>query len=446
MTIAEYNFDGLVGPTHNYAGLSHGNLASTTSRHSVSNPRAAALEGLAKMRFLADLGIGQAVLPPQLRPDLRLLRATGFAGTDAQVVETAARTDPVLLAAAYSSSSMWAANSATISPTPDSADGRLHVTPANLLSTLHRSIETTATWRLFQHLFGSTENCIVHAPLPCSAFLADEGAANHTRLCARHGEPGIELFVFGRAAAANFAVPSCYPARQTLEASQALARNHQLDPQRVLFIQQNPAAIDAGVFHNDVAAVGHRNVLLLHEDAWVYQAAVLKELAGRFQAVCHAPLHIVQVPSELLPLADAVATYLFNSQIIDLPDGTMRLVAPIQCRDHPRAQAAIAQILGSDSPITSVDYIPVNQSMRNGGGPACLRLRMVLSDPQRAASRMDRLLLTPSLHDRLATSIRRLYREVLEPCDLADPALIDEARAAVSDLHAILELPEQLCP
>ncbi|EGF31557.1 Succinylarginine dihydrolase, partial [Oxalobacteraceae bacterium IMCC9480] len=56
----EFNFDGLVGPSHNYAGLSFGNVASFNNVKSVSSPKQAALQGLAKMRALAARGFAQA--------------------------------------------------------------------------------------------------------------------------------------------------------------------------------------------------------------------------------------------------------------------------------------------------------------------------------------------------------------------------------------------------
>src|SRR5215475_8689569 len=109
----EINFDGLVGPTHHYAGLSSGNLASEGHAGEVSNPRAAALQGLEKMRFVAGLGVGQAILPPQPRPDIGLLRRLGFEGTDGAVLARARRSAPELLSAASSASAMWVANAAT---------------------------------------------------------------------------------------------------------------------------------------------------------------------------------------------------------------------------------------------------------------------------------------------------------------------------------------------
>src|SRR3954469_13600147 len=131
MNAYEVNFDGLVGPTHNYAGLSYGNVASMKHKLSVSNPRQAALEGLEKMKFLASLGVKQAVLPPHERPHLQTLRRLGFSGSDADVLRTAQQRDPTLLAMVSSASTMWTANAATISPSADSEDHRAHFTPAN---------------------------------------------------------------------------------------------------------------------------------------------------------------------------------------------------------------------------------------------------------------------------------------------------------------------------
>ena len=119
----ELNIDGLVGPTHNYGGLSYGNVASQNNCQVASNPREAARQGLAKMKALMDMGFAQAVLAPQERPDVQALRACGFSGSDAQVIEKAAREAMPLLVASCSASSMWTANAATVSPSADTADG-----------------------------------------------------------------------------------------------------------------------------------------------------------------------------------------------------------------------------------------------------------------------------------------------------------------------------------
>jgi succinylarginine dihydrolase len=440
MKAMEVNFDGLVGPTHNYAGLSYGNVASLKHKASVSSPRQAALEGLAKMKRLMDLGVPQAVLPPQDRPDLSTLRRLGFSGSDAQVLEGAASREPVLLAACCSASGMWAANAATVSASPDTTDNKLHFTPANLASTLHRSIETQTTAPMLRRIFPDDSRFAHHPPLPPSAFLSDEGAANHTRLCTEHGGPGVEIFVFGRSTAdESLSKPAKFPARQTLEASRAVARLHMLRHDATLFVQQNPAAIDAGVFHNDVACVGHRNLLLLHERTFVDQPTALDRIRRTFETTCGAALHVIEIPDADLPLPEAVATYLFNSQIVDRPDGSMWLIAPADCQTSQSASHVIRQIVAGDNPIAGVEYVSVRQSMRNGGGPACLRLRVVLNDAE-LKSVHPNVLLTPALYDRLVAWVTRHYRDELRPQDLADVRLVHETRAALEELAAILSL------
>ena len=74
MQAREYNFDGLIGPTHNFSGLASGNIASAKSRFSISHPKKAALQGLAKIKLLMNLGLPQGIIPPQERPNLTALR------------------------------------------------------------------------------------------------------------------------------------------------------------------------------------------------------------------------------------------------------------------------------------------------------------------------------------------------------------------------------------
>ena len=437
----EVNFDGIVGPTHNYAGLSYGNLASQKHGLTVSSPRRAALQGLAKMKFLADLGLKQAVLPPQQRPDLVTLRRAGFGGSDADVIRAAHREDPRLLAACYSASSMWAANAATVSPGADTRDGRVHFTPANLVTQFHRSIEARATAATLKGIFGAESLFAHHDPLPDGSYFADEGAANHTRLCAAYDGPGVEIFVYGRSASGG-PTPGSFPARQTREASAAIARLHGLAPARTIFARQSPAAIDAGVFHNDVVAVGNQNVLFYHAAAFADSTHVIDEIRRGFEATCGTQLFLIEVSEEQVPLAEAVQTYLFNSQLVTLPDGTMSLIAPIECERNPRTSAYVKHLLSSGTPIRSAHFLDVRQSMNNGGGPACLRLRVVLTQDQ--LSRMHQgIVLTSSLYQRLIAWVERHYREVLHPKDLADPKLAEESRAAIVELGDILGLPLQ---
>ncbi|MDH5491288.1 MAG: N-succinylarginine dihydrolase, partial [Myxococcales bacterium] len=258
MPSLEINFDGLVGSTHHYAGLSRGNVASESNEGELSRPREAALQGLRKMRALWDRGVPQGVFPPQERPHLGALRALGFEGSDAEILAKVARSSPGLLQAMSSASAMWAANAATVAPSADTRDGRVHFTPANLQAKLHRSIESEGTSRMLRRIFRDEAHFAHHAPLPGGANLGDEGAANHTRLhpggAQGWGGPGLQLFVYGRRYFARPDEPRArrYPARQAREASEAIARLHGLDPAAFILAQQNPEAIDAGVFHNDV--------------------------------------------------------------------------------------------------------------------------------------------------------------------------------------------------
>ncbi len=430
------NFDGLPGPTHNYSGLARGNLAAERNAQQTANPRVAALQGLAKMRALAARGFAQAVLPPQERPDMQGLRALGWGGSDHDVIVRAGRDAPDLLAACCSAASMWAANAATVSASADCADGRVHFTPANLVTYFHRSIEAATTTRVLRAIFADDAHFHVHDPLPAAPQFGDEGAANHTRFAVDVGAPGVEWFVYGRRGFGGGPAPTRYPARQTREASEAIARRHGLDASFVIFTQQRPDTVDAGVFHNDVIAVGEGTFLFCHERAFVDQAAALDALADavgpRFSSIV--------VRDDELSVADAVGTYLFNSQLLERNDGRFLLVAPAECRAHRATAQLLDRLVASGSPIAEVLTFDLRQSMRNGGGPACLRLRVPLTLPERAAIRCN-VFLNAALDAALDAWIRRYYRDRLAPPDLRDPALLDEARCALEALTELLGLP-----
>ncbi len=425
---AEVNFDGLVGPTHNYAGLSLGNRASTANAGAVSSPRRAARQGLAKMRLLAGLGLVQAVLPPQQRPDPVVLRRLGFpAGTTNTDV---ARAAPELLPIVMSASSMWAANAATVSPSVDTADGRVHLTPANLCSTTHRSFEPEQTARALRAIFADRTRFEVHDPLPAAAAFADEGAANHGRFTTAHDQPAVHVFVYGRDAD-DPVVAQRFPRRQSRLAGELIARSHGLDPARTLFVRQSPVAIDAGAFHNDVVSVINEGVLLAHELAFEDRAALLDGLPGAV---------VVEVPAGLVPLEDAISSYLFNSQLVTLPDGTMTLIAPSEVDETPSTAAYLAAAVADpDHPIASSHTLDLRESMRNGGGPACLRLRVVMTDDERAALGA-RVVVDDGLLDELGSWVEAHYRDELRPEDLADPQLEQETLTALDELTAMLGL------
>lgn len=434
MTAFEANFDGLVGPTHHYAGLSFGNEASTRNQYHYSNPRLAAKQGLLKMKALADMGYLQGVIPPHERPNLSVLRQLGFSGSDDQVLAQAARRAPNVLSAASSASAMWVANAATVSPSADSADGRVHFTVANLNNKFHRAIEAPGTAALLRAIFPDDAHFQVHDALPQVAMFGDEGAANHNRFGGEYGEPGVQLFVYGREETGAGVIPARYPARQTREASEAVARLNLLHPERTFFVQQNPAVIDQGVFHNDVIAVSNRQVLFCHQLAFLHQAELLAQLREQVPGFT-----AIEVPEARVSVGDAVKTYLFNSQLLSRPDGSMLLVLPEESRQHAGVWRYLCDRVESGGPIRELKVFDLRESMCNGGGPACLRLRVVLTDAERQAVNPS-VMMNDSLFATLNAWVDRHYRDRLSQADLADPALLREGRDALDELTKLLDL------
>jgi len=436
MTVYEANFDGLVGPTHNYAGLSYGNVASARNEGQHSNPREGALQGLAKARHMLSLGMVQGILPPHARPDLGALRDLGFTGSDEVMLADALATSPALIANITSSAAMWTANAATITPFPDSRDGRTHFTPANLAAMYHRSLEYPTTARVLQAIFPEGDRFAHHPALPGGVHMGDEGAANHNRFCTDYGDKGAALYVYGRDAFAP-APDLNFPGRQTREASAAIARLNGDDPARTIVLRQNPDAINAGAFHNDVVAVSNRNVFFYHQRAFADSGAMQDALR---RAAPDIDFRFIEVADTDVPLADAVKSYMFNSQLVDIPGRSgMTLVLPSEVEDIPSSKAYIQRLIASGGPITHADIMDVRQSMRNGGGPACLRLRVVVSDADIAAVR-TRCLLTPDRLDSLETWVKTHYRDRLALSDLADPQLWRETMTALDTLTDILGL------
>jgi succinylarginine dihydrolase len=434
MALREYNFDGLVGPTHNYAGLSPGNLAATKNEGRPSNPRAAALQGLAKMRFVHALGVGQAVLPPLARPSLRALRALGFSGSDEEVLAKVASEDEQLIRLCSSASSMWAANAAVVAPACDTRDQRTHFVPANLASMFHRALEAQETERVLRAIFADKERFTVHAPLPATSHFADEGAANHTRLQA--GGRALHVFAWGRSTWGTARAPTRFPARQTDQASRALGRLLDLDPKRALFPQQHPDGIDQGAFHTDVLAVGHGEVLLAHELAFEN----LDALASSLRDALGSTFKLVLASTSELPAADAVNAYPFNSMLVRLPSGKMAIIAPEDSRENAAAKRFLDRVIAEDNPVAAVHYIDVRQSMDNGGGPACLRLRVPLEDTDVAAVQAN-VWINDASASALEAWVTRHYRDRLQGSDLADPSLWREVMVALDELTTLLALP-----
>lgn len=335
---------------------------------------------------------------------------------------------------------MWAANAATVSPSADTDDGRVHITPANLLSQFHRSLEYSWTARLLKIIFPDETVFAHHPPLPACLQYGDEGAANHTRLCQTHAEPGVELFVYGKESVDPPQTGSRrYPARQTKEASVLIARMHQLNPERTVFARQSSEAIDAGVFHNDVIAVGNTRVFLYHAQAFTEGTEVLDELKRKFARCAEDKLVLIEIGPDRLSLTEAVEIYFFNSQMVSLPANTMCLIVPSECEENENARKVLEEIVQDDNSIQAVRFVDTRQSMKNGGGPACLRLRVVLTESE--ITRIHKpVLLTDQLYEELVEWVERHYRDRLHPNDLADPNLVEECRSALDKLTRILKL------
>jgi len=414
----EMNFDGLIGPTHNYAGLSYGNLASDKNRGLISNPRAAALQGIDKMRTLIKLGIPQGILPPHERPFLPALKSLGYKGTDAQCIEKAFQDSPTLIANLSSASSMWTANAATVSPSADTGDERIHFTPANLIAMPHRALEGPQTTRVLKRIFKDERHFTVHEALPSSPLFGDEGAANHNRMAASHGAAGLEIFAYGRVALAG-SPHFKFPARQALEASQAIARLHELREEQVIHVKQSPKAIDAGAFHNDVVCVTNENLLFSHTAAFEDVSALKDKIRKLAEPLNFSP--------DLL-----IAT--------TRPDGGMSLILPIEAQETRSAYDFVQRCIASgETKLDRAHYLNLRQSMSNGGGPACLRLRVQMTEAQMLAVHSG-VVMTLEKLDALEAIIKEHYRDKLSLNDLGDLNFLNESRAALEALTQFLDL------
>ncbi|APG62861.1 succinylarginine dihydrolase [Sphingorhabdus lutea] len=414
----EINFDGIIGPSHNYAGLSLGNIASSKNKGAVSMPRAAALQGIEKMRSNMNLGLTQGFFMPLPRPNIGWLN---HLGCDLENAPDA------LLAAAYSASSMWAANAATISPAADTKDGKTHLTPANLITMPHRSHEWPDMQKQLKLIFANQEYFTVHDPI--KAPFGDEGAANHMRLCSRHDQSGIEIFIYGKSGGA-------FPARQHEQSSRAIARLHGLNPEKTLFIEQSEIAIASGAFHNDVVAVANENVLFTHEQAFQDKDAAYAMIEAKMPEAI-----IVEVPKDRISLADAISSYLFNAQLVTLPNGDgMALILPSESQENTPVWSWLEEMVAGNGPIQKLVPVNVRQSMANGGGPACLRLRVVCNtdmvDP--------RFIATNEKLDQISQIISQYWPEQISADNLRDMALLEQVKIARTQLLTACDIDDLL--
>ena len=423
MSFIEAQIDRVVGPTHHFGGLGVGNVASQMHAGQASNPQAAAFQGLDKMRLVAGLGVPQLILPPQPRPDFHLLTALGYRGTPAEILRMVLEDDPSVLSAATSCSAMWTANAATVTPSCDSDQGTLMMTVANLSASLHRSIEATVTCKELGRLFNTGFE--VRDALPGGASMRDEGAANHMRLSSPDGQVGVNVFVHGDGPPE----PHVHWPRQTLATGKAIARCHGLKEHDVFHLKQNPEAIDAGAFHNDVVAMSHQDLLIHHESAFAPESrSEMSRLQSRFQEVVERPLRVLRIASDELTLEDAINTYFFNSQVISTSTSgktTWSILCPVQVQRHTGANQLIQRLCAEDV-FDAVHFVDLGQSMDGGGGPACLRLRVPIAQHE-LARLAESAFWNETLDSDLRDIISDRYPRRLQLADLADAEICQQA-------------------
>ena len=425
----EVNFDGLIGPTHNYSGLSEGNNASKENYSSPSNPKKAALQGIKKAETLISYGSQQGFFLPHERPFIPGLKKLGFNGTDEEILSLAFRHSKVLLNNFSSASSMWAANAATISPSPDTQDNKIHLTPANLNSMFHRSIETEFTYQQCKIIFPK-EYFEIHNPAVSISGYGDEGAANHLRISKSDNEKGFEIFVYGES---GFKIDKTLVKRQALEVSRSIAINHKLDMENTFFLQQNHQAIEEGSFHNDIVSLSNKNVFIAHEDAFQNRDDLKKMLNILESKIDN--FQYIEISNSEIPLKDIISSYLLNSQLITNVDNEMQLILPDEVKEYDNCLSWLDK-LKQISDVKLFDYVDIRQSMMNGGGPACLRLKVILNDEELESLNQNFLMNNERLES-IKLLIEKEYRDVLYPDDLKDPSLLDESRRVLDELTKI---------
>lgn len=437
-TSTELNFDGLVGPTHHYAGLAFGNVASEKNKNKPANPKQAALQGLQKIQWMQQQGVLQGMLPPQLRPNFRLLHQLGFQGREQAVLDRVYKQAPQLLSACCSASSMWTANAATVAPSSDTKHHKLCITPANLICNLHRSLESTANYALLSYVFSNKDHFQVNESLPALSTYSDEGAANHMRIAYGKQQKALHIFVYGRDSERKSPTKN-FPARQTKQASEAVIRLNQLNNRNALLLQQNPQAIDMGVFHNDVIALSHDGLLLCHELAFMNQKDVMDEIKERSEGC----IKIIEIQEAELSLSNAISSYLFNSQIVTCSDGVLKMLLPLECREQEKVHSLIENTIKPKANIAETQYMDLRQSMRNGGGPACLRLRINMTLEERE-NLNGKLIVNEDQMKELRRIIEQYYPEQLTLKQLSSWQECQTLLDAVCAIYEILEIPQSL--
>ena len=439
MPQVEVNFDGLVGPTHHYGGLSFGNLASTEHKHHVSYPKMAALQSLAKMWTIHRLGIRQAFIPPMRRPNVNQIAQLGFAGGLQEILSSVYDYSPALLSMMCSASSMWAANIATVSPSCHTKDGKVNITPANLASQFHRYLECPDMTRMLNLIFENKDFFTVHRPVLSQDLFRDDGSANHMYLCEEYGAPGVECFVYSQAKNTQQDInPNYFPARQTQLASEAIIRKNQIKTNYSVLMQQNPIVVDAGVFHNDVIALHSKNILIFHDKAYINFNINqwIESVSARVPN-----LYALCLEESDLNLNQSVKSYFFNSQIVSDDNNKMTLIMPMECQAFPEVQKIVRIILEADNAVEAAQYVDCGQSMQNGGGPACARLKVVMSVAAWEAI-PDGFKLNEKRYHALKRWVNEYYPDQLTIEDLKNSVVIERGYEALRALEDIILLPD----
>ena len=251
-------------------------------------------------------------------------------------------------------------------------------------------------------------------------------------------QPGVELFVYGRRGLRRRRRRRRAIRRgRRAKRREAIARRHGLDPAR-------DAVRAAAPGQHRRRRVPQRRRRRRRRHVPALPRARVRRPAGGARRACATAVggafSALVIRDDELPLADAVGTYLFNSQLLPL---RRRSLAARRAGGMPRASRSVAPARPArrdGSPIAEVLTFDLRQSMRNGGGPACLRLRVPLTDDDRRAMRGERV---PRCRARCGA--RRLDPPALSrparPADLRDPALLDESRRALDELTGLLRLP-----
>ena len=336
--------DTIPGPTNHFGGHAVGNIASMNSKNNILNPQKAALEWLEKVKKVAMIGGNQFVLPPQRRPLTHKKK-------------TLTQSD-------ISSSFIWMANAGLFIPRIDTQLENNQFIPANMKQSEHRNIEHPFHQYWLKKILKYSK-CNFHKILDIN----DEGSANSIRLWHKKNQCGVNIFVYGKPNAR-------YPIRQSKSSCEKIINITK--PRHYILLEQTKEAIDAGVFHNDVIAFGFKNTIICHEKAFSNQKQELKKLKKIFTNSLNAPLNIVEIANNSLSLNAAVKTYLFNSQVIEI-NNKFELICPIEVKENPNSYK-ITEKWVTNGLFNKVHFVNIKSSLKNGGGPACLRLCLYLND------------------------------------------------------------------